>query len=241
VPTAPTTPVDTSDAPDAGGPGDAGVRRTIVQRNPFGNVAKTENLLWDGDFEWSSAFTDQYGWINYPQVSYGFQGIRVGIECRSGLKCASIDHGRGIIGIGVSSEGYRMSASFWARPLAEASCEDISADLLSITGEDPTAPVPLVPEAADDGWCRFEGVADERVTKTYLLIDNGGKGEVLVDDVVLERVMKTQALTVPVEPPTAARSARVAEARAALRARRGPIDPPPNAAKRALERWAGRR
>ena len=42
------------------------VKRTVIERNPFGNVEASQNLLWDGDFEWSSPFTDQYGWYEPP-------------------------------------------------------------------------------------------------------------------------------------------------------------------------------
>ena len=41
-------------------------RRTVIERSPYGNVKASQNLLWDGDFEWSSPFADQYGWIEPP-------------------------------------------------------------------------------------------------------------------------------------------------------------------------------
>src|SRR5262245_9380671 len=92
-------PVDASTIADAepttdGGALDAGPpKRTIEQRNAFGNVAETENLLWDGDFEWFSAFSDQYGWLagtSMLTLGYSFRDIRVGTICRSGLKCAGM-------------------------------------------------------------------------------------------------------------------------------------------------------
>ncbi|MBM4359336.1 MAG: hypothetical protein FJ096_14635, partial [Deltaproteobacteria bacterium] len=46
----------------SGGGGEP-VRRTVTTRNPFGNVAVSDNLLWDGDFEWLSSFADQYAWL----------------------------------------------------------------------------------------------------------------------------------------------------------------------------------
>jgi len=237
---------------DAGTPADAGldakpdpgpVVRTIEQRNPFGNVAEHENLLWDGDFEWSSPFADQYGWINYPASSqaFGFEGIRVGVECRSGLKCVAVKKGASIIGIAVASKTGSLSASFWAKP-AEPSCDGISARLIALAVADPGVEIVETTDAPDaSGWCRFEVVADKQQSKSYFLIKNQTQGELLVDDAVLKKVPPTQTLSLgTARPPTAAEMAEDAEVRAEARTRRGPHDAPPNAAQRAFEAWARR-
>src|SRR5262249_45345327 len=121
-------PVDAATTGSSGGAGGgsggaAPVRRTVEQRNPFGDVAAHDNLLWDGDFEWSSPFSDQYGWVNLP-AQPGFAGIRVGIDCRSGLKCAAIEKKQAIAGISVSSQTSKLSVGLWVKP-PQPSCDGI--------------------------------------------------------------------------------------------------------------------
>ena len=236
---------DDTKPPDAGPEPqpDAGkIVRTVEQRNPFGNVAEHENLLWDGDFEWSSPFADQYGWINYPQsqTGAGFDGIRVGLECRSGLKCAAVKKKASIIGIAVSSKTVGLHASFWAKP-SSGGCDGVSARLISIYVSDPGVAIPP-PDGPDaSGWCRFEATTEVQEAKSYFLIENESDGEVLIDDAVLVKAPPTALLPhAAARPPTAAEMATNAEVRAAVRSRRGPHDPPPNAARRAYEAWAKR-
>jgi hypothetical protein len=246
----PLSPIPTGTA-DAGAPSDAGpepkpdagpVRRTIEQRNPFGNVAEHENLLWDGDFEWSSPFADQYGWINYPQStsSFGFEGIRVGVACRSGLKCVAVKNKASIIGIAVASKEAGLSASFWAKTAA-GDCDGVAARLISIYLNEPGVeiPAPAGPDAS--GWCHFALVADQQQAKSYFLIENDTNADLLIDDAVLVKVPPMQVLEhAPARPPTAAEIAEDAEVRALARKQRGPHDPPPNPARRAFEAWAKR-
>ena len=56
-------PVETSSSSSSSGVGGAGgggtIVRRVIDRDPMGNVQKTNNLLWDGDFEWQIAFQDQ--------------------------------------------------------------------------------------------------------------------------------------------------------------------------------------
>jgi hypothetical protein len=95
--------------------GDAGAPitpiRTVHQRNPFGNVAASDNLLWDGDFEWSGAFLAQYAWSSGKSwKTSGGPEIEVLAACHSGMKCARVKKGGSIGGIGVS-RGHRRLGS----------------------------------------------------------------------------------------------------------------------------------
>lgn len=235
----------TTDTGSGGHGGDAGPpKRTVETRNPFGNVAKSGNLLWDGDFEWSSPFSDQYGWINYPQPTsgFGFEGIVIGSACRSGIKCASVDKGRSIIGIAVSSVDAKLATSFWAK-LAKGTCADVEGRLVSLATNDPGVPITAESDApGDDGWCHYETTVEPQPLKVYLWIHNKTGDVLVVDDAVVERVPPTKALTAPVDaPPTAALAEEIAAVQAEVRRRAMPVDPPPTAARRALEAWASKK
>lgn len=232
-------------APDAAAPADAGAkRREVYQRNPFGNVAARENLLWDGDFEWSSAFSDQYGWIEVPVTTLAFTGVRVGAECRSGLKCAAVKKGGGLFGIAVTSRGQELEASFWAHPSVPKgapkgktpSCKGVTGWLTSNGGSDADAMIPADAELPDaSGWCHFAVVTPERQDKTYVYIDNATGAELIVDDAVLVRAPVNKAHTMELRPPTQEAVVAHETLQAELaKVPRGPHDPPPNAARRAF-------
>lgn len=244
-------PVDAAPPPpdDAGidaappPPEDAGApKRTIEQRNPFGDVAETGNLLWDGDFEWTSPFSDQYGWLAGPPLSYAFTGVRIGAECHSGIKCAAVKKKGNLAAIGVAVKGSKLDASFWAH-VKKGACDGVKATVISLVqGGDPSAPVTAEkPEPGADGWCHYQSVIDARDFKPYFLITNQTGDEILVDDAVLKKAPPTTALSVKHLPPTSEDVAAVAQARIELAALRGPHDAPPNDAKRALEAWRGRK
>jgi hypothetical protein len=215
----------------------AAPKRVVYHRNPFGNVAETKNLLWDGDFELSSPFSDQYGWLTGAPFSYSFTGARIGPECRSGIKCAALAKGKYLIGIGVAVRDAPLEASVWVRaPLA--SCAKVNVELMSLTGQaDPDIKVPVVDEGADAAWCHYHVIAAPRATKTYLSIHNKSADIVIVDDAVLKAALPLQALTMAAGAPTAEEAASRAEVRAGIASLRGPHDPPPNEARRALEAW----
>ena len=227
-------------APDAGVP-----RRTVMTRNPFGNVAETENLLWDGDFEWHSAFADQYGWLSGSSVNslgFGFSDIRLGAECRSGLKCAGMKKNRAIAGIAVASMGNKILASFWAR-IAMGDCTDVSATIIPFGDvKDPSVIVkPVSPEPDASGWCHFESVLDPRKGKPVLLIQNGTGADIVVDDAVIKKVAPEMSIKAYHGPPSAKLAEEIEAAREALRRARGPHDPPKNAAQKAFEAWRGKK
>ncbi len=170
--------------------------RTIAQRNPFGNVAKHNNLLWDGDFEWRSSFADQYGWMSAKSggyVSYALPALELGWRCKSGLKCARLGPNHVILGLAVSSRDHDLAISFWASP-AGGDCSSVAA--VFFTSADNEAAVDVPPESATadgDGWCRYAVVVSERQTAARLFIENQGDGEVVVDDAVIEPVAAEQS------------------------------------------------
>src|SRR5262245_48727286 len=134
------------------------VKRRVFTRNPFGNVGASDNLLWDGDFEWQSAFAQQYGWVDAASLITvsAFGQIRVGPTCKSGMKCGYLTQGQKIAAIGVSPSQGAVSASVWIKP-STTDCSDLAVLLFACDyGDDPD--VPLIdadgkPDA--DGWCEF--------------------------------------------------------------------------------------
>lgn len=243
-------PIPVEDAgtppPDAGpdAPDPKPIKRTIEQRNPFGNVAEAENLLWDGDFEWSSPFSSQYGWLtgSSSSLSYEFGGGLVGSACRSGIKCATLPDSKILVGIGVASKGRKLEASFWAK-VTTGSCAGVEAQIIALfSGGDPDAPLaPDFEEPDPSGWCRYGAVVEERLEKPFLYIKNDTGAGIVVDDAVLKKAPPTSAIHVLSRAPTPAAAAEIEDLRASLRARRGPQDMPPNASRRAMESWGARR
>lgn len=174
----------------SGGGGDGGAppaKRRIEQRNPFGNVAATDNLLWDGDFEWRATFASQYGWYASPSVQFnqlGLPPLEMGARCRSGIKCARLDPGWVILGLGVASQ-QSLNVSVWGKP-EDGACAGVSVLLLSQSNSEPAIEVPPESDApAADGWCRYALRVPARASAIYLFIQNLGSGQLIVDDAVI--------------------------------------------------------
>jgi hypothetical protein len=162
------------------------VRRTVVTRNPFGNVEAADNLLWDGDFEWLSSFADQYAWLygkNINAIGYDLPKQVLGTACKSGVKCIELPKGGIALGSAVASKGYALEAS--VHVAVEGECGAITVALLGFGPEDPD--VALDSKGRIDGWCLYQGVSSERTTATWLYVENGAEGPARVDDAVVRR------------------------------------------------------
>ena len=212
-----------------------------IRDSPFGNVAESQNLLWDGDFEWHSAFADQYGWIE--GYSFGIRRPIVGPACRSGLKCAQLGSLSTIVGIGLASDAADLYVSAWVKPDGGSCTTDVALFAEGLDGDAVDAPIPPVDAAPDaEGWCHHEGVVPQRNDKSYVLVSQTVPGQLaIVDDVVVRRVTPAEAKVVPriaASVPTASLVATLDDARVTLRALRGPRDDVPDPLKRALERQA---
>jgi hypothetical protein len=236
---APTTPVansSTGSGPTNTGGGPAGTStRTVMQRNPYGNVAAVNNLLWDGDFEWYTRFASQYGWwtLASPNAfSLINPDIQIGARCRSGIKCAAMADNAVMMGMAVAWEGKELQISFWANTSGEA-CGGITAYLLSRESSEPDLEIeaPAGPEA--DGWCHFDSALPERKSAQFLYIHNDSGVEVVLDDVVIQPSMvdalRLSAGTKPVP------KAQLASAHAWFDVISKPSDPVPTEAQRFVE------
>ena len=217
--------------PDAdvdGGAGGGAPIRTVEIRHPFGNVAKATTLLWDGDFEWTYPFADQYGWLigGGGGMSYGNPDTVIGARCASGLKCAELQAGRFLVGLGVASKGHSLAVSFAAKP--HAGCGGVIGVLMTeYAGAEQLEISPTTSLPDETGWCRYQAVASERDRAQWLYIENQSGEPALIDDAVIERV-DPRAHHRKRSTFTPERVAYFARVRAQIRDAIKPGDPPPN-------------
>ena len=243
-------PVDTSTSVSSSGGsggsgGGGGVIRTIVVRDPMGNVQQTDNLLWDGDFEWQISFQDQYGWLygaTTNSIGFGLPPTVLGAACHSGVKCVRLSSGAVLLGIAVASEGSPLDVSLWSAP-EDGSCASLEVFLLAQSGPDPTVLIAAAaPEADGDGWCRYQATVMERVGSQYLYVENQGS-DTIIDDAVIAAA--PAAMQQVAALPQVADKKKVARVRGWARAATEPRLPPPNEAEKRFrahmrKRWGKR-
>lgn len=218
-------------------------KRSVSTRNPFGNVAVTDNLLWDGDFEWSSAFAQQYGWVNATiVVTYSaFDQIRPDSACRSGLKCGFMTQSQRIAAVGVApAAGQSVAASVWVKPPGGA-CSEVGATLIScdydVDADVELADADGLPDAS--GWCHLEAVGGPRERATCLYVESRfDEGEALLDDAVVRGVSGSVANKG--SAPSASARAELGRTRARLRERLRPAPAAPTPVRVAFEAWMQR-
>jgi hypothetical protein len=217
--------------------------RSVVQRNPFGNVEAADNLLWDGDFEWHSAFASQYGWapVSLFTPIGSFDQVVIGAECRSGMKCGFLTPGQRVAAIGVSPGAGMVSASVWVKS-PSGSCADIVAQVIACDyAGDPELPLAAVAGPDADGWCQLAAVGPERKRPSCLsLVARHATGRAFVDDAVVRAV--GEGAMAYASPRQATREERVwaEQARAVLREwlKPGRVQPPE--ARRRYQAWRAR-
>ena len=237
--------IPTNEPPDV--PASKPPKRTIVERNPFGNVGASDNLLWDGDFEWSSPFASQYGWFQLPS-SLTLDEPVMGPICRSGVKCARVQRNDDILGVAVGAREEALYARVHIKfePDDEgflSPCDEASAIILDIGVDPPPDPdvelTLLTPVPDITGYCIFEGLLEARKNKPYLLMSNHGQGAMLVDDAILVRASSSSvpggAIPPAALPVRDSRRARAEASKAAARAIPRGGEGRPNPVKEALE------
>ncbi len=192
APEAGTPPDASDDAPDGALPegaadGPVTPRRSIIQRNPFGNYAATRNLLLDGDFEWFGPLAVQYPWLT---EFMGPPEVATGPTCRSGMKCARLAPGAAIAGVGTNpaDEGDAVRLDLWVRPLQGDQCPNVTISLENcFLPSDPQAMPGGSKEPGDDGWCRRTGVlaAVDGTPCVFISVQGSMLNSIIVDDVVM--------------------------------------------------------
>jgi hypothetical protein len=233
----PPPPEDAGPEVDAAAPAP---KRTLLQRNPFGNVAEADNLLWDGDFEWHTFFASQYGWASTQNliVQGAFDQIEIGPACRSGMKCGTLTQSQRFAAIGVAPSGAKVMARVFGKP-PTGDCYDLAVELFAC---DYALDPDLALEDADgpdaDGWCEYSGVGEERQRATCLSVEaRFVEGKALVDDAVVKAAPPGARLARPAPLASPDRRAALEQSRAALRAWLKPGSKPPHPAREAWIAW----
>jgi hypothetical protein len=152
----PTPPLTT----DAAVPPLASPTRTVGYRNPFGNVLQPGNLMVDGDFELTGR-TDQGPWIAFNEMQGAQDTLNydTGGRCRSGVRCGLLSKGDDFIGYLSSPLLGNFNVRVYIMPEG-TNCADATVVTFDIATNDTGSAVPaMTPAPAADGWCVFQGMA----------------------------------------------------------------------------------
>jgi hypothetical protein len=187
-------------------------KRTVEQRNPFGNTSSETNLVADGDFELTGR-QDQMPWLAFDGNGQKTLDFETGGRCRSGVRCASLGAGDQMIGWLASPHDGGIDVSVWAKPKSNV-CTDIEVRVLDLdTQSDGVAIAPSAPAADLGGWCHLTGVAPSLANRSavvYVAVKSGVTTTILVDDVfakpgVLGSKTRAFAIDRPLDPSQSAR------------------------------------
>lgn len=218
------------------------VKRTVFERNPYGDIAASDNMLWDGDFEWQTAFGDEYGWVDssfFTGVGT-FPEIRIGAECHSGMKCGYLRPETKATAIGVAPGGSEISASAWVKPPSD-NCSDVHVQIFGCNSSaDPAVPLVDADGKTDSqGWCHFQAIAPARTSATCMVFDAQFKGstDALIDDAVIQAAPPGAQSFTAFGPPSPRDLATVKQMQKIVRAYLKPTTRPPNRALRAYRAW----
>ncbi|MEZ4443612.1 MAG: hypothetical protein R3B72_31360 [Polyangiaceae bacterium] len=225
-----------------GGQPPTGIVREVYQRNPHGHVAVTDNLLFDGDFEWASSFADQYGWYqaeNEMFAGYGGPKTRMGALCRSGIKCAALEGDDVALGLGLAAANDGIAVEVWGRPEG-GDCLLLEGFVVEQDAQSTPIALSVDGEVDAEGWCHYVATSGQRAGAIYLYLHNTQLGPtVIIDDAVARPLSsvpdqaRAQAGIVssgPMDPELLARVHRFA------RETQEPKIPPKGEIERGLER-----
>ncbi|MFO0661868.1 MAG: hypothetical protein U0165_18845 [Polyangiaceae bacterium] len=161
--------------------------RVVTQRNPIGNVAFAQNLMIDGDFE----FTGRQGqtpWLALDSNGQASLKFATGGRCHSGIKCGSLTSGQQMIGYYISPRQGKVQVSLWIKP-ATGVCADARVHTIDIqVGSYADSITSETETAGPDGWCHFTGIGRNLAGKSpalFVELDDTATGTVLIDDAVV--------------------------------------------------------
>jgi hypothetical protein len=186
--------------------------RTVLRRNPFGNTAVADNLMVDGDFEWSGG-SGQQGWRAFSQVGEARLSRGFGGHCRSGVSCAAASYGLNLLGMAAAPAGKKMRISIWSKP-PDAICASSGVLVISCTTGAVFGLASLQPTsdgAGADGWCEHLGIAPEMSEQPCLYVTAHVEPEqrVLIDDAVLVAAGDGERISIAPTAPSAELAAQI--------------------------------
>ncbi len=199
-------PVAEAPSQDAGVPevpATAEVVRTVEQRSPFGNLSVPDNLVLDGDFEFTGR-SGQMPWVAFGSRGQGTLNFATGGLCRSGIRCASLATGSEMIGWMAAPKTGGMNVSLWAKPPSGA-CADVRVFVTDLEGNaDGDGLRPEAAKAGPDGWCHFEvdsGSFGGAQPVLFVSTANARvQGPILVDDAVARALPATLKRPLALKP-----------------------------------------
>jgi hypothetical protein len=172
--------------------------RTVEQRSPFGRLTPSNNLLADGDFEFTGR-SMQMPWITFADNGQGVLNYATGGRCRSGIRCARLDAGAEMVGFVASPKTAGMRISIWGKPDSGA-CDDVTVRLIDLESPSVSSAVAAEAKAPDaSGWCRYTGEAPNLAggaPALYVTTNRRGTSGALVDDGVIEPASESGVATV---------------------------------------------
>jgi hypothetical protein len=187
-------------------------KRTVEQRNPFGNTSSEANLMADGDFELTGR-QDQMPWLAFDGNGQKTLDFETGGRCRSGVRCVSMSKGDEMIGWLASPHDGGIDVSLWAKPKSNV-CTDLEVHVLDLETQSDGATIAASAPGVDlSGWCHFTGTAPSLANRSavvYVAVKGGVNTTILVDDVfakpgVLTTKTRAFAIGKPLDPSQSAR------------------------------------
>ena len=209
--------------PDAGQPDaaadagsvDGGPKiRSVEHRNPFGDTARDDNTMVDGDFEWTSGF-GQHGWRSLGPSGETALLRETGGLCRSGVTCGVLEAQSSLSGMAASPKAAEMLITVHSKP-PEPDCGLTAISVISCTSAvvlnlATVPPEESVPDA--DGWCAHSAVTESIEDQPCLYITSFAQGSarILIDQVSIVPAPTTGSSASRLAPdvPTASRVQRV--------------------------------
>lgn len=203
--------------------------RTVETRPRFGTL-DPDNMLLDGDFELSAPDAMQYPWFNFTAAN-----VALGMQCRSGLRCAHLEPGELIYGVFVWPDG-PVTAGFYAH-IGGKSCDSEAVGYLTSVQNYLGAPNPTQLMATSsgpdkDGYCHY--TADMSPPQdtgngfwTLIIADHkSATAAITVDDASIKALSGSNAASLRAAsgPPTA-ETMRIVERARENYAKRPPVPP----------------
>lgn len=167
--------------------------RTVEQRNPYGNTDIKNNLMVDGDFEWTGA-SGQYGWYAIANGQQAQLVRETGGLCHSGVACGEMNVGTDLLGQAAAPANEAMQISLWIKP-PDGNCSAVNVSVIECSALLPrvlasVTPLANTPDAS--GWCHLEGTQAAMTGQPCLYLKTS-EDKVLVDDASLVGVPDTNA------------------------------------------------
>lgn len=226
APPVPTQEIDSGSAPASS------VVRTVSYRNPFGDTVHPDNLVLDGDFEFSGR-SGQTPWIAASGTGSGLNlDYETGGRCRSGVRCAHMQAGSILLGHVATPPAGKIYIRVWGKPDAGTmgappQCADLAVSFYDSTTNQSAGTAPAQSLAPDEtGWCLYEAVLSSLPLHEPLIYLKAKEQAVTVDAAVALPTTGTKPL-VAGPPISKTEEALVGKIAAAMRQRGEPNHAPP--------------